>query len=491
MSKVCSGKPWGYIAPSVPNAPKCISICRQNFLETLLSTTKPSDDDETFARACETLSDKNKFNGKDHPFWRLYCCDAQRCGVDNVERLGEDPNINWIINTCSNIGFSSIIDPGPPDSTYTCPYEVINDNNPQCQLLKDAPSTTSTTTSRSIEILTQDTMIPSITRNLLSDPTISSIVDPSLTSSTIPTQTTDESNSVTQKYSVGEQVAIAVSVVVGIVALAAAILCIFRIKSMHKRRSQAMHAPDERSHAPRSSHFTPSTPPPSLRGANGEPLTPPPRLRERRLLPSSLSVSSWTSSGFLESPLSAPMKAKLVPRREEMRRAASIQAAPLLGWAREVSSIHSGNSSYTASSSAHSGRTRSELVSISSKNHIRHPSRVHSLASPGPAPNKKLPPTPTSLSPRRTLSPTRHGEVGVAIGIVGHNPASGVTLSGPSRDLCELAEEYERETRSSGGSWSGKGGGAPGITIASTKMQANGEKTRLGEDDLQKMGGGY
>jgi hypothetical protein len=91
MSNICSGKPWGYIAPSVPNAPKCISICRQSFLETLLSfTNNPSDDDETFAWACETLSDNNQVVYKDHPFWRLYCCDAQRCGVDNVERLGED-----------------------------------------------------------------------------------------------------------------------------------------------------------------------------------------------------------------------------------------------------------------------------------------------------------------------------------------------------------------------------------------------------------------
>jgi hypothetical protein len=54
-----------------------------------------------------------------------------------------------------------------------------------------------------------------------------------------------------------------------------------------------------------------------------------------------------------------------------------------------------------------------------------------------------------------------------------------------------LTEEYERETRISGGSWSGNGGGAPGITIASAKMQANGEKVRLEEDDLRKMGGGY
>ena len=137
-SNTCDGKKWGSIAYNVANAPKCISSCRQRFLQNLVPIDDVQDEDETFIKVCETLSDKTQRHSKDHPFWHLYCCDAQLCGVDNVERLGEDrtsplhapvlpmlqstmiccggrevylvvrrwltrgvANINWIINTCS------------------------------------------------------------------------------------------------------------------------------------------------------------------------------------------------------------------------------------------------------------------------------------------------------------------------------------------------------------------------------------------------------
>ena len=179
-----------------------------------------------------------------------------------------------------------------------------------------------------------------------------------------------------------------------------------------------------------------------------------------------------------------------------MRRATEIHTTPLLanvGWNKENGSIRSGNSSYTAGSSTRSDPTKSGCNSrTTSAQHIRHPSRVHSLASPGPAPNKKLPPTPVEGSRSRAASLTRHGDVGVAVGLVNHNPANGVTLAGSARDLCELTEEYEREARNSGGSWSGKGGGGPGVASASTKkVYMTGSKTTLKEGDLEKMGGGY
>jgi hypothetical protein len=240
-----------------------------------------------------------------------------------------------------------------------------------------------------------------------------------------------------------------------------------------------------------------------MHGSDGAPLAPPLRLKERRLLPLGLSVSSWSppvsfqrGPGFPESPLYSPTKANLIPRKEEMRKTAEIHTAPLLsnvGWMKENGSVRSGNSSCTAGSSTHSGRIRSEPCERSSTQHVRHPSRVHSLASPGSAPNKKLPPTPAESFHSRSFNPSRHGEIGVAIGIVGHNPASGVTLTGPSRDLCELTEEYEREARDSGGSWSGNGGGGPGVALSSPKKLhlAGPTKSTIGEDDLQRMGGRY
>lgn len=345
-------------------------------------------------------------------------------------------------------------------------------------------------------------MVPSITRGM-SDSTISSIVDPSLTASTVANDSDQSDRDRDLNLSTGEKIAIAVSVVAGLVIFVAILFCLFRIRALRKKRSRSGDTDDHGSiFFPHASSLSPSTPPPSLHGSDGAPLTPPLRLKERRLLPSGHSARSWSpsasirkGSGFPESPLHCPMKTKLIPRREEMKKAAGSQTAPLLsnlGWIREDGSIRSGNSSYTGGSSTHSERMRSGFDDKIVTRHVRHPSRIHSLASPGPAPNKKLPPTPVESVHSRTLSPSRHGDVGVAIGVVNHNPASGVTLAGPSRDLCELTEEYEREARHSGGSWSGKGGGGPGVALTSPKKtHLASPKSKLGEDDLQRMGGGY
>lgn len=87
------GKEWGFVAYNVADAPKCIARCRRRFIEAILAASAPRKDygdDETFDQVCETLSDKTQRDRKDQPFWDLYCCDAQLCGVNNVERLGED-----------------------------------------------------------------------------------------------------------------------------------------------------------------------------------------------------------------------------------------------------------------------------------------------------------------------------------------------------------------------------------------------------------------
>ncbi|KAH6705032.1 hypothetical protein EV126DRAFT_398943 [Verticillium dahliae] len=63
---------------------------------------------------------------------------------------------------------------------------------------------------------------------------------------------------------------------------------------------------------------------------------------------------------------------------------------------------------------------------------------------PGPPPNRSLPPAPP-VSPSSAGWPTPpmnhvHGHVGVAVGLVSHSPAQGVTLRPESRELCELTE---------------------------------------------------
>jgi hypothetical protein len=81
----CEGKPWGFLATLVSDAGACIADCRQQFLTAL------SPKDETIERVCELFSNKDGEAGQ--LLHRLYCCDAQICGVDNLEMSGEDRTV--------------------------------------------------------------------------------------------------------------------------------------------------------------------------------------------------------------------------------------------------------------------------------------------------------------------------------------------------------------------------------------------------------------
>lgn len=132
---------WGFIATDVPDPPECVLSCRRDFLRGL------SLENETLDVVCEALSDtaaatvstvvsisvseaasapsssssSTEVAAGDEPaFWALYCCDAQRCGVDNLDggqdRMsptllicvvvvietdgGSTANVNWFINSC-------------------------------------------------------------------------------------------------------------------------------------------------------------------------------------------------------------------------------------------------------------------------------------------------------------------------------------------------------------------------------------------------------
>lgn len=130
---------WGFLATDVPDPPECILSCRRDFLRGL------SLGDETLDVVCEALSDNASATAvvsvsvpvsesappsasttNEPDFWALYCCDAQRCGVDNLRSVGQDrmytlfllelcslgvvmfynadaiwaANVNWFINSC-------------------------------------------------------------------------------------------------------------------------------------------------------------------------------------------------------------------------------------------------------------------------------------------------------------------------------------------------------------------------------------------------------
>ena len=125
-----------------------------------------------------------------------------------------------------------------------------------------------------------------------------------------------------------------------------------------------------------------------------------------------------------------------------------------------------------------------------------------SLQSPGPPPNRALPSTPPNgpVSPYSPITPhtsVQPGEIGVAIGLVSNNPASGVVLGKESQDLCDLTEQTYREWKgaSTGGGWSSTwrayGGGS-----ATPPANKSTESIRVGspvleEVDLERMGGRY
>lgn len=83
----CDDRLWGFLATDVSDAPACISSCRQDFLKALMLR------EESFERLCEQLVDMSETSGQDDPFWGLYCCDSQLCGVDNLKNLGQDRTV--------------------------------------------------------------------------------------------------------------------------------------------------------------------------------------------------------------------------------------------------------------------------------------------------------------------------------------------------------------------------------------------------------------
>ncbi|KAG7137270.1 hypothetical protein HYQ45_005338 [Verticillium longisporum] len=247
---------------------------------------------------------------------------------------------------------------------------------------------------------------------------------------------------------------------------------------------------------------------------------PPLRLRDRRLLPTILTPDPASSdhsghtpgsprappptySSFPPSPLRSPATSKLVLRYEH---AVQTEGRSSGTTSTKTLSLRSSGSTHTVAVSAYSTAT-APSPSRPPRPH-EFPLEIPDLVSPGlgrggqtprpgPPPNRSLPPAPP-VSPSSAGWPTPpmnhvHGHVGVAVGLVSHSPAQGVTLRPESRELCELTERYARESRDSWGSWGGIGGGGPGVVAPAMQGKGAG-RTRgpvLGEADLERMGGKY
>ncbi|CAG9938873.1 unnamed protein product [Clonostachys rosea f. rosea IK726] len=499
----CSGMPWGFLAADVPNAPKCIASCRAKFVDGLLLENK------TLESVCEHLSDNgNTTTEKLPPFWDLYCCDSQLCGVDNLKSHNLDPNINWFISSCQNIGYPSLTDPGPPEPTrYICNRISDYGGNPLCQ--KEKPDT-NVATSTSIEH--SSVLASPVTHTLMATSTSESksILDPSLEASLDPSSSDDRGAQGATHISKEIKVTIGLSVVAGAIVIGLIIFCLLRLKARppHRRRGIRKYfkrKDDDSSFKGLTESPTPLISPTSLASPHWKPLTPPPPLKERKMLnvpPASSRPSSVNrehrQAEFPASPVVALTRDSLLPRTERR---------PTLNGANASSPNSPTENAGGARGNPGDARSPASNTTIRATQKRSHsqtkacevpPLNVAGLSNPGPPPCRALPSTPVSgqhpQSPLQDSSlSSQPGNFGVALGLVSHNPAKGVILDPEARSLRDLTEECERESRNnSWGSWRGSVGGySPTFSPPDKSKKREFRSQVLQEGDLERLGGKY
>lgn len=334
--------------------------------------------------------------------------------------------------------------------------------------------------------------------------TYSSIHDPSL-GAEIDNPGRDNGTGGSGGISTGIKVAIAICVFAAVVLLVIALAIFLR----RRRRASAVHS-DLRDCIRHPTLSPPPTesPTPLISPAatfGGPPLSPPLPLKERRLHPVGSRPSSSSTiggkppledtTGFPASPVYSPTRGTLVPRPEQsVRFAGSPPLSPLKwfsygdGRGGEAGSLRSLSSVPTTTSAASDG-------TVTMKRHKRSRHDVStSIPSPGPPPTKALPSRPPrSAAASPPTSPRRTGDIGVAIGVVRHNPSRSVTLDPHSRDLYDLTEAYgaddsggrgQEDARNHGwnNSWGSQHGGV-------APLSPRWKSSQKGDDDDDGMQG--
>ncbi|KAI9158315.1 hypothetical protein HJFPF1_06307 [Paramyrothecium foliicola] len=509
----CPDQPWGTIATNVPDAPTCISDCRAKFLRLLL----PSN--ETFRRVCQILSDDGD-QDKNELFWSLYCCDSQLCGVNNLWEPDQDPNVNWLINSCQNVGQYAVLDPGPPEATYicsnladdeeelTCPSQVFLTPNVDADSLETpwasvegfvvteaAPTGTSVAT-------------PSRTHETLSHSTYSSLHDPSLAVNIDLPGAKDQYNQ-SSNVPTGIKVIIVLATLAIIALIATFILCFLRTK--RKTRCNETAAAGLSKHqgslAVRSV-LDPGTADYFLVEPEGKLMVvAPPRLQDRRFLSplpkSANEPPSTQNSRITESPGSPSQPLPLLGSIEHRALCKSTSVLPVALPTITMSSAsrhdvrgHDAQGDVRDTPSPVS-QTAGQGTHGSAGAEIRPPCR--SLAreraerslpgSPGPPPDRALPSTP----PKSPIAAAAQGrsDVGIAVGLTPHSSSQDVLSLQNPHEICNFSVGCTCASRHSWGSWGG-GGGGPGVSSPSLKKHSTETCTPLlDEMELEKMGGCY
>lgn len=322
---------------------QCLQACKQVFLESISADWTES---SGWDKGCQALTG----HSPDSRLWDLYRCDSKFCGVAIIQigGLQQDPNVDLIINTCQNIGFSSVLDPGPPPTEYTC------DEGP-CSRTRmwSGPDNPTATAGGSYQASVVKSSYPTITQSWFTSTVSATAVTRSSSdhSSATPAALgagkvgqSSQSTASSSSLSGSSKAAIAVCSVLGLVILSLlALLCLrrrrkskaaFPERGLRSRLRLGRNGP--RSGSPRPLLISPAH---STAGSIPSPLTPPLRLRDRRFLPSILRSrdnrspsppltpltpaysSTHNSALFPTSPLYSPTVNKLVPRQEAGGRA--------------------------------------------------------------------------------------------------------------------------------------------------------------------------
>lgn len=427
--------------------------------------------------------------------------------------------------TRNSIGFFSIQDPGPPATNYCA---------------SPTPNTPMTTT----PLYTQpasSSLVPEL-RTRPPDSVSLLALPPTQTSENamtiLPTATSSptSANAHSSRLTEGAKAAIGVFSVIAVLAIAAFLLFLFRWRRRSPRGSSPGplllsydHPPYP---GPRSgSHTHLITPPPSASSSRGTRLTPPAKLSDRKYLqpvlkkraPRPLALSGVSNQTLPSSPIRAPK-----PTHQHGRRATTSNLTLPTNNKTPASPHHPQSSVYSSGSgpgassttigsnkagSVHSSLATVTGISTPPLSARRLPAHDRPLEPSGPPPNRALPVPPpnhpnsptfcvTPVSPRSPTFPalparslTRNENPIVPTEQQGKatRPPASIT----AKELCELTESYAQETRESWGSWSGVGGGGPGVVPPGRKRGSAGKEkdkqtaVALQELDLEKLSGRY
>ncbi|KAK1990373.1 hypothetical protein LX36DRAFT_413481 [Colletotrichum falcatum] len=527
------GQAWAKVAGNVPDPPKCIETCRARFLESVV----PGFDKTRYPEVCKTLSNGQ---GAAERLWEVYCCDSTSCGVQLNGSIGQDPSVNFIINTCQNIGSGIVQDPGPPPAGYACPISSTDKPSNPCPrpfMMTDARGPVSTNANSP----------PAPTPDLTTLASSTSVVTrPAAQATTSAMQTTGVAVSDSTRYKqgrpgglpAGAKAAIGAASGVAFLAIMAFAMCLLR-RRRRRRRTRSRDTKMEITHpnVQQASLLLPlPSPLGSPHGAVRAPLTPPPRLQERRLLPVSPSpvrpsivistpatppgaaaAALAQESPLPTSPVSSPTSSKHPPGFD--RSTKPYYGIPPPG--DPVGGPPAGGKTASVSSAA-SGRTAATISSISSSFPELAPSssssssptrpvrptdkllRIPDLVCPGPPPSRSLP-SPPARSPSRPVAllqnhhhqqqqQQQHAEGRSSDGRVPPRQAAlGVVRGEESKDARSSTETGAREPRErdSWGSW-GAEGGDTGAGMSSVPNEgARGDSPVLEEADQERIGGRY